>query len=175
MELKERFRPTIWFSVYANITTRPRCIPHQGLPSVQTEPEIFYQEIGRISQVEITSNAISGAMKAANLDKPSDAFCSIKCPLLATEKIQHARERGAEVVTKDTYASMGYFAARPHRCWRCPGQLNIANITDGIIYLDRSVWVTVGASAGVEIENCEVIVMGNSAECPVIKLFLTMS
>ena len=116
---------------------RPRCIPHQGLPSVQTEPRDFLpEEIGRISQVEITSKAISEAMKAANLDKPSDVhFVQIKCPLLTTEKIQHARERGAEVVTKDTYASMGYSrGAAALAAGVALGSLDIANITDGILH-----------------------------------------
>ena len=156
------------FSIRKNTTNKPAVHSSSRLAIGTNRTRDFLpEEIGRITQVEITSKAISEAMKAANLDKPSDVhFVQIKCPLLTTEKIQHAKERGAEVVTRDTYASMGYSrGAAALAAGVALGSLDIANITDGIICTDRSLWCDrASASAGVEIENCEVIVIGNSAE-----------
>ena len=83
--------------------------------------DLLPEEIGRIAQVEITAKAISEAMKAANLDKPSDVhFVQIKCPLLTTEKIQHARERALKLLRKIHTLQWDILAARPHSLLALP-------------------------------------------------------
>ena len=129
--------------------------------------DLLPEEIGRVAQVKITAQAIISAMTAANLDNPSDVhFVQIKCPLLTTEKIKTALERGATVVTKDTYSSMGYSrGAAALAAGIALGSLKLASITESVICMDHSVWCDrASASAGVEIENSEVIVFGNSTE-----------
>ncbi len=156
------------FSIRRNTTSKLGSHPSARLAIGTGRTRDFLpEEIGRITQVEITAEAISRAMTAANLNNPNDVhFVQIKCPLLTTQKIKNALGRGEKVVTKDTYSSMGYSrGAAALAAGVALGSLDITDLNDGVVCIDRSIWCDrASASAGVEIENCEVIVMGNSTE-----------
>ncbi|WP_375670088.1 ring-opening amidohydrolase, partial [Bartonella sp. CL29QHWL] len=67
------------------------------------------EEIGRMAQVEAVAQAVRSAMEEAGIERSEDVHCvQIKCPLLTTDAIHEAEERGARVVTEDTYKSRGY-------------------------------------------------------------------
>ena len=156
------------FSIRGDTTINAGVKPSPSLAiGTHRTRDLLPEEIGRVAQVEITAKAITNAMKAANLDDPSDVhFVQIKCPLLTTDKIKTARDRSARVVTRDTYASMGYSrGAAALGAGVALGSIKFENINDEVICMDRSIWCDrASASAGVEIENCEVIVIGNSTE-----------
>ncbi len=72
------------------------------------------EEIGRDAQIEETTKAVEAAMRDASIEAVRDVhFVQIKCPLLTSERVQDAAERGKIVVTASGYASMGYSRGAP--------------------------------------------------------------
>ena len=125
------------------------------------------EEIGRMAQLHETADAVRRAMAAAALDDADDVhFVQVKCPLLTAERITEAHSRHHDVVTEDTYASMGYSrGASALGIALALGELSLDVISDGAIGRDFSLWSgRASASAGVELMNCEVIVLGNSSQ-----------
>ncbi|NNE83962.1 MAG: ring-opening amidohydrolase, partial [Alphaproteobacteria bacterium] len=123
------------------------------------------EEQGRMTMVHETAEAVRRAMAAAALDS-TDAvhFVQVKCPLLTSERIADAYARGRDVVTADTYASMSYTrGASALGIALALGELDESQVTDAAIGHDWSLYSgRASASAGVELLNCEVIVLGNS-------------
>jgi len=123
------------------------------------------EDIGRTSQVDIVAEAVDDAIADAGIESRADVhFVQIKCPLLTSNRIEEARKRGEEVVTHDTYKSMGYSrGASALGVAVALGEVKREAITDSIICNDWSLYSSVAStSAGVEIMNCEIIVMGNA-------------
>ena len=123
------------------------------------------EEIGRMAQVRETADSVRQAMATAALDDPGTVhFVQVKCPLLTSERIADAHGRDQDVVTEDTYASMGYSrAASALGIALALGELSEDAISDNAIGHDFSLWSgRASASAGVELMNCEIIVLGNS-------------
>jgi cyanuric acid amidohydrolase len=125
----------------------------------------FPEEIGRTAMVWETAKAVHEAISAAAIADTRDVhFVQIKCPLLTGERVEAAKQRGQSVVTEYTYPSMGYS--------RGAAALGIAvaldevppeNVTDEAIGTDFGLWSgCASTSAGVELDRCEVIVLGNS-------------
>jgi cyanuric acid amidohydrolase len=123
------------------------------------------EELGRAAMVTETATAVRRAMKQAGIDDPRDVhFVQIKTPLLTAKRVADARLRGETVVTEDTYKSMGY-ARGASALGVAVGLEEIAEekITDASILHDWSLYSSVAStSAGIELLNNEVIVMGNS-------------
>ncbi|SDB53972.1 cyanuric acid amidohydrolase [Belnapia rosea] len=123
------------------------------------------EEIGRMPQVEAVAAAVRTAMAEAGIAGASDVhYVQVKCPLLTSERMEAAAARGATVATGDTYASMGLS--------RGASALGVAlalGEIDGVspeeIGQDWAKHSAVAsASAGVELERCEVIILGNSPD-----------
>ena len=104
-------------------------------------------------------------MRDARINDIQDVhFVQIKCPLLTSGRINNAEERGKKVITQDTLKSMAYS--------RGASSLGVAialqevdekRVTDSAICDDWSLYSSVAsASAGIELMNNEIIVMGNS-------------
>jgi cyanuric acid amidohydrolase len=91
-------------------------------------------------------------------------FVQIKTPLLTASRIEDAHERGRTVVTEDTYKSMGYArGASALGVAVALGEVALEDIRDDAILGDWSLYSSVAStSAGIELLNNEVIVMGNS-------------
>ena len=123
------------------------------------------EEIGRMTMTREVAAKVLAAMEDAGIRDPSDVhFVQIKCPLLTTTKIKDARDRGETVVTDDTLKSMGYSrGASALGVALALGEVKESDISDDAIYEKREIYSEVAStSAGVELETCEIVVMGNS-------------
>ncbi|WP_040435831.1 ring-opening amidohydrolase [Melaminivora alkalimesophila] len=125
------------------------------------------EEQGRMAQVLEVARAVREAMADAGITDPADVhFVQIKCPLLTADRIEDAHRRGQTVAVHDTYKSMGYNrGASALGAAVALGQIKESDLSDEMICNDWSIYSDVAStSAGVEILNCEIIVMGNSTE-----------
>lgn len=123
------------------------------------------EEIGRGVQINETIEAVHAAMSDAGIAHAQDVhFVQVKCPLLTSERIEAALDRGQKTVTTSAYGSMGYS--------RGASALGVAHalgeveneIDESRVLKDWNVFSSVAsASAGIELMHNVVIVMGNSA------------
>ena len=127
------------------------------------------EELGRMAQIEATAQAVQEAMRDAGITKAEDVhFVQIKCPLLTAERTRDAASRGAEVVTHDTYESMGYSrGASALGVAYALGEVQREQLSDtGVLkdwHLNSGVAST---SGGIELMYNAVIVFGNAAGSP---------
>lgn len=127
------------------------------------------EDIGRMAQVQGVAQAVSAAVKDAGiLDSKDVHFVQIKCPLLTAERIGDAARRGKSVATHDTYESMGYSrGACAIGVAVALGEIDVSKVSNEKICSDWSLYSQVAStSAGIELMNCEIIVMGNAAGSP---------
>ncbi|MCX5516696.1 ring-opening amidohydrolase [Kaistia algarum] len=124
------------------------------------------EDLGRIGQVRLVADAVRAAMYDAGIDHPDDVhFVQIKCPLLTAERIAAVEARGKSVAIRDTLKSMGYSrGASALGVAVALGEIAIDAIDDAVIGRDPSLWSgRASTSAGVELENHEIVVMGMSS------------
>ncbi len=124
------------------------------------------EELGTAAQARIVADSVRAAMTEAGIAGAADVhFVQIKCPLLTAEAIAGARARGEVVVTSSTYASMGYSrGAAALGVAVALGEVAAAEVTDAAIGRRWDLYSRVAStSAGVELDNCEVLVLGNGA------------
>lgn len=125
------------------------------------------EEIGRRAQIEETALAVRQAMRDGGIAAVEDVhFVQVKCPLLTPAKIAQARGRKCEPVTADTYESMGYSrGASALGVALATGEAGASALTDEAVLHEWSLASSVASvSAGIELENNVVIVMGMSAQ-----------
>jgi cyanuric acid amidohydrolase len=123
------------------------------------------EELGRGAQARAVAEGVRAAMREAGITAPADVhFVQVKCPLLTSERMAEARRRGTDVVTADTYESMGYSrGASALGVGLALGEVSEARLDDAAICEDWSLYSGVAStSAGVELMNCEILVLGNS-------------
>ncbi len=128
--------------------------------------KLLPEEIGtRVHAMEV-AKAVREAMQYAKIDDVKDVhFVQIKCPLLTSDRINDAKKRKKNVVTTDTLKSMAYS--------RGASSLGVAialkevaekKVLDSSICNDWNIYSNLAsASAGIELMNNEIVVMGNSA------------
>ena len=124
------------------------------------------EDIGRMAQVTATAEAVRTAMRDASISDPADVhWVQIKCPLLTNERVADALRRGAGAATSDTYASMGLSrGAGALGVALALGEIEAAGLDDAAIGSNLSLWSgRASCSAGIELMNSEVVVLGNSA------------
>lgn len=124
------------------------------------------EEQGTMAVVEECRRVTLELMEEAGITDPGDVhFVQIKCPLLTSERILDAKSRGKEVVVHDTYESMGYNrGASALGVAIALGEVEEGKVSQDSICRDWSLYSKVAStSAGVELLNCEIILMGNSA------------
>jgi cyanuric acid amidohydrolase len=127
--------------------------------------EFLPEEIGRMAQVKVAQESVKEAMRMAGITDTKDVhFVQIKCPLIISQRVKEAHERGCEVVTDDTYESMGYSrGACALGVALALGEIPEGSVTDNSICKDWSLYSEVAStSAGVELMECEIILFGNS-------------
>lgn len=138
----------------------PRC----GLAiGVSFTRDFLPEEQGTLAMVDEVARCVLLAMQDAGIASPADVhFVQIKCPLLTSERIAEALARGKSTVTTDTYKSMGYTrAASALGVAVALGEVPRAKVKQESICGDWSLYSGVAStSAGVELLNCEIIVMG---------------
>lgn len=170
--------PIIWsggteglMSPHATIFTRE---PDRGAPTGQKRftvgtaytRDLAPEEFGTPVHAQVAADGVRAALADAGIDSPEDAhFVQIKTGALTTERINDARRRGRAVVTGDTYKSMAYGrAAAALGIGLATREIDVAKLTDKVVATDFSVFSNVAStSSGVELMNCEIIVLGNSS------------
>jgi cyanuric acid amidohydrolase len=126
--------------------------------------EFLPQEIGRAPQIDATADAVKAAMRDAGIADVADVhWVQIKCPLLTADRVQAARRAGCEPVTENAYKSMAYSrGASALGVAVALGEI-AAPVADQAVLSDWSLCSAVAsASAGIELKNNIVIVLGNS-------------
>ncbi len=123
-------------------------------------------EIGRAAQIDATAAAVREAMQDAGISSVEDVhWVQVKCPLLTAERVQAARRAGHEPVTENAYKSMAYSrGASALGVAVAMGEI-AAPVADDAVLSDWSLASGVAsASAGIELKNNIVIVLGNAAD-----------
>ena len=126
--------------------------------------ELLPEELGTAGQVRLVAQAVREAMAAAEIASAEDVhYVQVKCPLLTTERINAAKARGATVVTEDTTRSLG-FSNGASAFGIAVGLGEVKEDFDPrSICTDAAIYTTRGASSsGIELMNCQVLLMGNS-------------
>ena len=134
---------------------------------VKNTRDLLPEEFGTSIHSREVAEAVHDAILDAGIDNPSDVhFVQIKCPLLTSDRINDAEKRGEKVVTKDTLKSMAFSrGASALGIAMALGEVEGAKVTDSVICNDWSLYSNVAStSAGIELMNNEIIVMGNSAD-----------
>lgn len=124
------------------------------------------QEIGRAPQIEATAAAVKEAMQDAGISRVEDVhWVQVKCPLLTAERVQAARRAGHDPVTEIAYKSMAYSrGASAIGVGVAMGEIAMP-VADDAVLSDWSLASGVAsASAGIELKNNIVIVLGNAAD-----------
>lgn len=140
--------------------------PALAVGSARTEP-LPPEALGRMAQVEMVAAGVRAAMAEAGIADPADVhFVQVKCPLLTTERITEASTRGARVVTRDTLKSMGFSrGASALGVGVALQEFSLAEIDEAAICCDFSIWSgRASTSAGIELRNHEIVVLGMSKE-----------
>lgn len=123
-------------------------------------------ELGRLSQSYAVEEAVRAAMQQADISNPNDVhFVQIKCPLLTSDQISQTCD-GHTTVTQDTLKSMGFSrGASAFGVAFALGELNPNDVTDDAIGQNHSLYsAKASCSAGVELDYCEILVMGMSKD-----------
>jgi cyanuric acid amidohydrolase len=129
-------------------------------------PALKPEQLGRMAQVEQVAEGVRIAMVDAEItDAANVHFVQIKCPLLTAQRIADAETRGQAVATRDTLKSMGLSrGASALGSAVALGEITTAAFTDSDIGNNTSLWSgRASASAGIELMNHEIVVLGMSA------------
>lgn len=123
------------------------------------------EEIGRLPQIRETAAAVRRAIETAAITAVDVHFVQIKCPLITAERHAEATARGARPATHDTYASMGLSrGASALGVGLALGEIAETALGDDVVCRDLELWSgRASASAGIELMNSEIVVLGNSA------------
>ncbi|MEM6520559.1 MAG: ring-opening amidohydrolase [Cyanobacteria bacterium P01_D01_bin.71] len=148
-------------SPHLNVFTRQEDTgrsPHWGLVMGVSRTRSFEpEEIGSLAMVEAVSQAVREALEEAGLTPENVHFVQIKCPL-----VQASREGGFQGSSYQSMASSRGAAALGVAL--ALEELKPEQITPAVIGRDFSVYSkTASTSAGVELQNCEIFVLGNAA------------
>lgn len=122
-------------------------------------------EVGRMAQIHATAAAVRTAMAAAGIAGPQDVhYVQVKCPLLTRARMEQARLGGHSVATGDTYASMGVSrGASALGVALALGEVDEERLSDSAVCEDLSLFSSrASASAGVELLENQILVIGNS-------------
>lgn len=128
-------------------------------------PTLRPEDIGRMAQVDAVADAVASAMADAGIAHADDVhFVQVKCPLVTSERVAEAAARGAAVRTADTLKSMGVSrGAAALGVAVALGEVAHGALSDETIGGDLSVFSgRASTSAGVELMNNEVVVLGRS-------------
>lgn len=153
------------FLVFTTAPTDAPPHPSLALGTAFTRP-FRPEEIGRMSQIEATAQAVAAAMLQAGIVRVEDVhYVQVKCPLLTGDRIADAIARGQTVATTDTYKSMAYSrGASALGVARGLNELLPRQLNDGVVCHRPELWSgRASTSAGIELMHNEVVVLGNSA------------
>ena len=143
----------------------PQARPKALAIGTAATPPLLAEEIGRMAQVTATATAVRAAMARAEIASDDVHWVQVKCPLLTNDRIGEALARGASTATADTYASMGLSrGAGALGVGVALGEIDASTLDDAVIQSGLGRWSSrASCSAGIELMNSEVVVLGNSA------------
>jgi cyanuric acid amidohydrolase len=124
------------------------------------------EEVGRMQQVAATAAAVRAAMAASSIAGPDDVhYVQVKCPLLTRARIEQAHRAGHGVAAEETYASMGVSrGASALGVAVALGEVDASALHDAAVCRDTTLFSRcASASAGVELLENQILVVGNSA------------
>ena len=124
------------------------------------------EEFGTLAHVQAAAQGVKEAIRDAGIEDPADIhFVQIKTGALTTERIKAAYSSGKSVVTTDTYKSMSYArSVAALGIGIATGEIEERKVTEDVIGQEFSLYSNVAStSSGIELMNCEIIVMGNSS------------
>lgn len=130
-------------------------------------PDLLPEAIGTRHQVSLVAEGVRQAMAQAGIRDARDVhFVQIKCPLLTAERVHASHARGGQPRTRDTLKSMGLSrAASALGVAVALGEIAPDRITDEAIGSDMALWSgRASTSAGIELMNHEILVLGMSTE-----------
>lgn len=147
-------------SPHLNVFTRqantPGAAPHWGLVMGVSRTRAFApEEIGSLAMVDAVAAAVCDAVAEAGLTPDNVHFVQIKCPLVqAHQDRTHQRSSYQSMADSRGASALGVALAL--------GELKPEQITPEVIGHDFSLYSkTASTSAGVELQNCEIFVLGN--------------
>ena len=129
-------------------------------------PDLPGHHLGRKAQIDSVAEGVRAAMREAGIDDPADVhFVQIKCPLLTAQRAKQAEAQGHTVATTDTLKSMGLSrAASALGVAVALSEIADADIRDEDIGTRLDLWSgRASCSAGIELLNHEVVVLGMSS------------
>ncbi|MGB3295097.1 MAG: ring-opening amidohydrolase [Phormidesmis sp.] len=116
-------------------------------------------EVGTLAMVEVVASGVEKAVISAGLTPQDVHFVQIKCPLIPAGASENA-------ITQDSYKSMAYSrGASALGVALALGEIKPGQLTAADICSNYALYSSVAStSAGVELQNCEILVLGNSPD-----------
>jgi cyanuric acid amidohydrolase len=124
------------------------------------------EQLGRLEQVDSVAEGVREAMRSGGVGSAAAVhFVQVKCPLLTSERVAETTARGAAVATRDTLKSMALSrAASALGVAVALGEIDRAELSEDAIGRDWTLFSSrASASAGVELEDHEIVVLGAGA------------
>ncbi|MBD3885125.1 ring-opening amidohydrolase [Phormidium tenue FACHB-886] len=117
-------------------------------------------EIGTVAMVKTVAEAVQEAIAEAQIAIADVHFVQIKCPLITSGQKQAASTKTS------SYQSMAYSrGAAALGVAVALGEVKLAALSDAAICADYSLYSAVAStSAGVELQHCEIMVLGNAPD-----------
>ncbi|BBC26857.1 ring-opening amidohydrolase [Pseudanabaena sp. ABRG5-3] len=123
-------------------------------------------EIGSLTMVREVALAVNQAISVAGIAKNDVHFIQIKCPLVTSRDRLLEENYDGKSVSKSvtSYQSMGYSrGASALGVAVALGEVQLEDLTAADICQNYALYSTVAStSAGVELRNCEILVLGNA-------------
>lgn len=135
---------------------------HRGLAlGVHHTRDFAVDEIGTMEMVRTVAEGVVGAIASANLTPQEVHLVQIKCPLITAAR----KAEGDAAVTQDSYKSMAFSrGASALGVAVALGELAFEQLSDADVCNNYELYSQVAStSAGVELKNCEILVLGNAA------------
>lgn len=119
--------------------------------------DFLVDEIGTLTMVQVVAAGVKAAIAEAGLKTEEVHFVQIKCPLIYAS--QHVSQ---STITQDSYKSMAY-SRGASALGVALALKEIEQPTNADICTNYRLYSSVAStSAGVELQNCEILVLGNS-------------
>ncbi|HEY9642019.1 MAG TPA: ring-opening amidohydrolase [Coleofasciculaceae cyanobacterium] len=155
-------------SPHLTIFTREAAAPdtprHWGLVvGISRTRDFLPEEIGRLSMVDAVAAAVEAAIAEAGLDKSEVHFVQIKCPLVTAAQAIQTGDPPLRV--RNSYQSMSYSrGAAALGVAVAVGEVARHQLSEADICNNYGLYSAIAStSAGVELRNCEILVLGNAA------------
>ncbi len=148
---------TIFTRQVEGLTEPPRCGLVLGIHHTRN---FLVDEIGTLTMVQEVAAGVRRAIADAELLPADVHFVQIKCPLITASR----QSTGQATITQDSYKSMAYSrGASALGVAVALGEIELDHLTNADICKTFSLYSAVASSsAGVELQNCEILVLGNS-------------